>query len=73
MLSYYLKFRKKYEIRNPKTAKTSKEKLMLLLKCVVCDRKKLRFTKEQEANGLLPTLGWKTSLCKFPLLGDILF
>ena len=57
MLSYYLKFRKKYEIRNPKTAKTSKEKLMLLLKCVVCDRKKLRFIKEQEANGLLPTLG----------------
>ena len=46
---------------------------MLLLKCVVCDRKKLRFIKEQEANELLPTLGWQTSLCKFPLLGDILF
>ena len=29
--------------------------------------------KEQEANGLLSSLGLKTPLSKIPLLGDILF
>ena len=33
---------------------------MLLLKCAVRDSKKLRFTKEQEAIGLLSNLGLKT-------------
>ena len=35
--------------------------------------KKSRFIKEQEAKGLLSSLGLKTSLNKIPLLGDILF
>ena len=33
---------------------------MLLLKCAARDSKKSRFTKEQEANGLLSNLGLKT-------------
>ena len=39
-----------------------KRKLTLLLKCVVCDSKKLRFIKKQEASEFLSNLGLKTSL-----------
>ena len=46
---------------------------MLLSKCAVCDSKKLKFIKQQEASGLLSRLGIKTSLSKIPLVGPILF
>ena len=42
-------------------------------KCSVCGIKKSRFMKEQEAEGLLSSLGLRTRLSKVPLLGDILF
>ena len=45
---------------------------MLLSKCIACGSKKSRFMKEQEAKGLLSSLGLKTPLNKVPLL-DILF
>ena len=35
--------------------------------------KKLRFIKEQEANGLLSRLGINTPLSKIPLVGPLLF
>ena len=41
-------------------------------KCVVCGIKKSRFMKEQEAKGLLSSLGIKTPLNKIPLL-NVLF
>ena len=41
-------------------------------KCSVCGIKKSRFMKEQEAKGLLSSLGLETPLRKVPLLGDIL-
>ena len=41
---------------------------MLLSKCVVCDGKKSKFMKEEEASGLLSSLGIKTLLNKTPLL-----
>ena len=41
--------------------------------CIVCNCKKSRFMKEQEAKGILSSLGLKTSLSKIPLFGDILF
>ena len=41
-------------------------------KCSVCGIKKSRFMKEQEAKGLLSSLGLETPLSKVPLLGDIL-
>ena len=41
--------------------------------CAKCGGKKSRFIKEQEAKGLLSSLGLKTPLNKIPLLGDILF
>ena len=46
---------------------------MLLSKCAVCDSKKLKFMKEQEASGLLISLGIKASLNKLSLLGSLLF
>ena len=45
---------------------------MLSSKRDVCDNEKLRFTKEQEAKGLLSSLGAKTPLNEIPFLGDIL-
>ena len=46
---------------------------MLLSKCVVCDRNKLRFIKEQEASGLLSISGIRIPLSKLALLGSLLF
>ena len=46
---------------------------MLLSKCATCGNKKLRFMKEQEAKGLLSSLGLKAPLSKLSLLGDNLF
>ena len=46
---------------------------MILSKCAICGSKKSRFIKNQEAKGLLSSLGLKTPLSKIPLLGDILF
>ena len=46
---------------------------MLLSNCVICNSKKSRFIKNQEAKGLLSNIGIKTSLNKVPVLGDILF
>ena len=46
---------------------------MLLPKCAVCDSKKWKFIKQQEASGLLSSLGIKTPLIKIPLVGSLLF
>ena len=45
---------------------------MLLPKCAVYDSKKLKFIKQQEASGLLSSLGTKTPLTKIPLVGPLL-
>ena len=45
---------------------------MLLTKCEVCDRKKMKLITEQEATGLLSSLGIKTHLNKIPLSGPLL-
>ena len=42
---------------------------MLLSKCPVCYSKKAKFIKQQEASGLLSSLGIKTLLIKIPLGG----
>ena len=74
MFSYYcLACRKNTESENPKIAKTKNGRRMLLSKCVVCDSKKSKFIKEQEASGLLSSLGIKTILSKIPLVGTLLF
>ena len=46
---------------------------MLLSKCAMCDSNKSNFIKEQEASGLLSSLGIKSPLSKIPLVGPFLF
>ena len=72
MLSYYLKCGKNMESKNPKVVRTKNERMMLS-NCVVCNSKKSKFIKEQEASGLLSSLGIKTPLNKIFLLGHLLF
>ena len=71
MLSYCLKCRKNTESKNPKVVKTKNGRKMLLSKCVVCNSKKSKFIKEQEASELLGSLGIKSPLSKIPLVGLI--
>ena len=60
MLLYYcLKCRKNTETKNPKVTRTKNRRIMLLSNCAVCDSKKSKFMKEQEASGLLSSLGIK--------------
>ena len=44
----------------------------MLSKCAICNNKKSRFIKEQEARGLLSNLGIRRPLSKIPLL-NVLF
>ena len=73
MKSYCLKCRKDTENINPKISKTSNNRTMVLSNCKICDSKKSRFVKNQEAKELLSNLGIKTPLSKVPILSDILF
>ena len=73
MLSYCLKCRKNTETKNPKIVRSKYGRIMLLSKCKVSDSKKLKFIKWKKASGFLSTLGIKTPLNKFPLLGTRLF
>ena len=45
---------------------------MIQSNCTMCDSKKSRFIKKQQAMGILSNLGIKTPLSKVPLL-NILF
>ena len=56
MKSYCLTYRKNTENINPKVSKTSNGGTMVLSKCAICDSKKSRFIKKQEAKGLLSNL-----------------
>ena len=73
MLSYRLKCRKNTESKNPKVARTKKVIIMLLSKWAICNSKKSKFIKQQEASRLLSSLGTKTTLSKTPLVGPLLF
>ena len=73
MKSYFLKCKKNTENINPKVSKTSNGRTMVLSKCAICNSKKSRFIKNQEAKGLLSNLDVRTPLSKVPILGDILF
>ena len=73
ILSYCLKFKKNTESIDPKVSAASNGKTMILSKCNICNSKKSKFIKKQQANGLLSNLSVKTPLAKVPLLGGILF
>ena len=60
MLSYCLKCRKNTKSKSPKVVSTKNGETTLLLKFTMCDDKKSKFVEEQEASGLLSSLGIKT-------------
>ena len=68
MITYCVKGRKKTENLDSKISKTKNGRIIMQPKCAECCIKKSRFVKEQEANGLLSSLGIKTPLNKIPLL-----
>ena len=73
MLSYCLKCGKNTESQNPQVIKTKNGRITVLSKCAVCESKKSKFIKEQEASGLLSSLGIKTPLKKIPFVGPLMF
>ena len=72
MLTYCVKYRKNTENLNSKSFKRKNDRLIMESKCPVCEIKKSRFVKEQEAKGLLSNLGIKTPLSQTPLLNALL-
>ena len=72
MLLYCLKCRKNTETKNTKVVRTRNGKIMLLSKYAVCDSRKSKSIKEQEASWLLSSLEIKTSLSKIYLVGALL-
>ena len=73
MKSFCLKCRKDTENMNLRVSNTSDRKAIILSKFTICDSKKSRFVKNQEAKEVLSDLGFTTLLNKVPLLGDTLF
>ena len=69
---YCLVCKKNTDNINSKMVKTKNNRVMLLSQCSNCRNKKSRFMKEQEAKGLLSSLGIKTPLSNIPGL-NILF
>ena len=64
MSSYCLKCRNNTESKNsnPKLARTKKGRIIILSRCAMCDSKKSKFNKQQEASKLLNILGTKKHL-----------
>ena len=73
MLSYCLKCTKNTKNKNSNFARTKNERITVLSKCTMCGCKISKFIKQQEASGLLSSLGIKAPLSKIPLLGPLLF
>ena len=61
------------ENKNPTVVRTRNGTIMISSKCSKCYSKKLKFIKQQEASGLLSSLGIRTPLIQIPLLGSLLF
>ena len=73
MLSYCVKCRENTKNFGSTYFKRKNGRIIMQSKCIVCGIKKSRFVNEQEAKTLLSSLGFKTTLNKIPLLGNILF
>ena len=73
MESFCLKCKKNIENIDPKVSSASNGRVMILSECTICNSKKSRFIKHQEAKRLLSKLSIKTPLSKITILGDILF
>ena len=64
MKSYCLNCEKQTKNINSQISNTNNGRIMILSKCAICDSKKSRFIKKQEAKGLLNKLGIKTLFSK---------
>ena len=73
MLSYCLKCRKNTDSKNPKVVRTKHGRIVLQLKSSVCNSKKSKFLKEQEAQRLLSSIEIKTPLSQITFLGSLFF
>ena len=73
MLTYCLKCKKDTKNVNSRVLKNKNGRRMSSSRCAVCGNKKSRFIKEQEATGLLSSLGLKTPLKKFRYLVTFCF
>ena len=60
MQTYCVKCRKKLKVETQLIFKTKNGRLIMQSKCANSGLKKSRFVKEQEAKGLLSSLGLKT-------------
>ena len=72
MLSYFLKSKKNIESKNPNVARTNNGRIWCFYQIVQCVMVK-NFIEQQEASGLLSSLGIKAPLSKVPLVGPLLF
>ena len=72
MKTYYLKCKTNTDNIDPKMFITKNNRLLIQSKCSVCNNKKSRFIKKQDAKGLLINLGIKTPLSKIHVL-NVLF
>ena len=70
--TYCLSCRKNTENTNLNVVKSKNNRSIIQSNCAICNSKKSRFIKEQQAKGLLSNLGIKTPLNIVPLL-NILF
>ena len=70
--TYCLSCRKYTKSTNTRIVKGKNNRSMIQSNYAICDSKKSRLIKEQQAKGLLSNLGIKTPLNKVPLL-NILF
>ena len=68
MRTYCLVCRKNTENKDAKVIKTKNGRLQMRSHCSICGNKKSRFVKQQEAKGILSSLGIKTPLSKIPRL-----
>ena len=73
MLSYCLKCEENTKSISPSVSKAKNGGTIILSKCSVCNTKKSRFIKKQEAKGLLSNLSIRALLSKIPILRNILF
>ena len=61
MSSYCLKCIKNTDNMGQVVSKTRNGSTLILSKCAICDSKKSRFIKKQEAKGLVSNLGLKST------------
>ena len=73
MLYYCLQCKNNTESKNSKFVRTKNGRIMLLSKFSACNSRKLKFFEEQEARGLLSSLGIRTPLSQISFLDPLLF